>query len=68
MSSILEFKTERDKSVEKVLEEALEEKFSTVYILGVKDDKIFMTHSGCKNMLLELGMLEATKDNLLKNW
>lgn len=68
MSNVVEFKRQVIDNVQKALEEALTKDFEQIWIVGTKDGDIHLTQTGGESMVYDLGVLEALKDYLLKNW
>ena len=69
MLSVLE--TKKDAHIEearKLLQEAAEQGFESVIILGCKDDKLFIKQSAALDCVKKLGMIEAAKLEFWKEW
>ncbi len=56
------------KEAKSVLEDAIENEFETVLVLGIKNQKIYCTSSAISDVLSFLGMIEALKQHFLENW
>lgn len=57
-------KTDKQKfeaDAQETLEDAIKEKFETVLIIGIKDDKAHFKNSRVNNMTGLIGMIEAAK-------
>lgn len=72
MSNVVDIEAVRceyTRDVNSVLDEAKSKNLETVYIVGfTKDDRVVMMGSKAKSTLEVLGMLEATKDHVLRTW
>lgn len=58
-------KVQAARDARELLEEALTKNYETVFLVGVKGDTFYVTHSRSLNVMTQLGALEALK---LKLW
>lgn len=68
MSNVLEFKRQEVDKVSDLLAEAAEKQFSAVWVIGIKDGNVHLSVSGSESMVMDLGIIEALKDHMLKSW
>lgn len=68
MSNVLEFKRQEFNRVSDLLAEAADKQFSAVWVIGIKDRTVHLSVSGSESMVMDLGIIEALKDHMLKNW
>lgn len=51
-----------------ILQEAINENFETVLIMGIKDDKVYFRSSSSLDGYEKLGMIEAAKMEWFNSW
>jgi len=67
MSKVVYF-SEHERDAVDLCNEAAAMGYEQVCIVGIKNGKVYINSSLASDVLTELGMLEAAKDHILKNW
>jgi hypothetical protein len=61
-------KEEMIKDAKGILNEAIEEGFETVLVVGIKDGQVYFRCSGCLNTHEKLGLIESAKFDWMNSW
>lgn len=68
MTSVVEFKTKKENTMDTVFTTAMEQKFESAMIVGIKDGNVYLIRTPADSVLQELGATVALQDYILRQW